>query len=65
MISAHRHAEPLDFRRSAARAERQRSSCWRSSPVLLFAVVGVYRFFSASQAGTGGKALPLGPPLIH
>ncbi|HTW02910.1 MAG TPA: GPR1/FUN34/YaaH family transporter [Streptosporangiaceae bacterium] len=33
--------------------------------VLLFAAVGVYLFFSASQAGTGGKALPLGPPLIH
>jgi uncharacterized protein len=33
--------------------------------VLIFAAVGVYLFFSASQAGTGGKALPLGPPLIH
>jgi len=33
--------------------------------VLLFAAVGVYLFFSAAQAGTGGKALPLGPPLIH
>jgi len=33
--------------------------------VLVFAAVGVYLFFSASQAGTGGKALPLGPPLIH
>jgi len=33
--------------------------------VLLFAAVGVYLFFSASQTGTGGKALPLGPPLIH
>ena len=33
--------------------------------VLLFAAVGVYLFFSASQAGTGGKALPLGPPLMH
>ncbi len=33
--------------------------------VLLFAAVGVYVFFSASQAGTGGKALPLGRPLIH
>jgi len=33
--------------------------------VLLFAAVGVYLFFSASQAGTGGKALPLGAPLIH
>jgi hypothetical protein len=26
--------------------------------------VGVYLFFSAAQAGTGGKALPLGPPLM-
>jgi succinate-acetate transporter protein len=33
--------------------------------VLVFAAVGVYLFFSASQAGTGGKALPLGPPLMH
>ena len=33
--------------------------------VLAFAAVGVYLFFSAAQAGTGGKALPLGPPLMH
>lgn len=33
--------------------------------VLLFAALGVYLFFSASQAGTGGKPLPLGPPLMH
>ena len=33
--------------------------------VLAFAAVGVYLFFSASQAGTGGKSLPLGPPLMH
>jgi uncharacterized protein len=33
--------------------------------VLVFAAVGVYLFFSASSAGTGGKALPLGPPLLH
>jgi uncharacterized protein len=33
--------------------------------VLVFAAVGVYLFFSASQAGTGGKPLPLGPPLMH
>jgi succinate-acetate transporter protein len=32
--------------------------------VLVFAAVGVYLFFSAAQAGTGGKALPLGPPLM-
>jgi uncharacterized protein len=32
--------------------------------VLLFAAIGVYLFYSASQAGTGGKALPLGPPLM-
>jgi succinate-acetate transporter protein len=32
--------------------------------VLAFAAVGVYLFFSASAAGTGGKALPLGPPLM-
>ena len=32
--------------------------------VLVFAAVGVYLFFSASAAGTGGKALPLGPPLM-
>jgi succinate-acetate transporter protein len=32
--------------------------------VLIFAALGVYLFFSASAAGTGGKALPLGPPLM-
>jgi uncharacterized protein len=35
------------------------------SVVLVFAALGVYLFFSASQAGTGGKALPLGTPLMH
>ena len=33
--------------------------------VLVFAALGVYLFFSASQAGTGGKPLPLGTPLMH
>ena len=32
--------------------------------VLVFAAVGVYLFFSASAAGTGGKPLPLGRPLM-
>jgi succinate-acetate transporter protein len=32
--------------------------------VLVFAALGVYLFFSASAAGTGGKALPLGKPLM-
>ena len=32
--------------------------------VLVFAAVGVYLFFSASATGTGGKPLPLGPPLL-
>jgi len=32
--------------------------------VLVFAAVGVYLFFGAAQAGTGGKSLPLGPPLM-
>ena len=32
--------------------------------VLVFAALGVYLFFSASQAGTGGKPLPLGRPLM-
>jgi uncharacterized protein len=32
--------------------------------VLVFAAVGVYLFFSASAAGTGGKPLPLGTPLM-
>ncbi len=31
--------------------------------VLVFAALGVYLFFSASQAGTGGTSLPLGKPL--
>jgi uncharacterized protein len=33
--------------------------------VLVFAALGAYLFFSASAAGTGGKALPLGKPLMH
>jgi uncharacterized protein len=33
--------------------------------VLVFAAVGAYLFYSAASTGTGGKALPLGPPLIH
>jgi uncharacterized protein len=33
--------------------------------VLAFAAIGVYLFFGAAQAGTGGKPLPLGPPLMH
>jgi hypothetical protein len=33
--------------------------------VLAFAALGVYLFFSASQAGTGGKPLPLGTPLMR
>ncbi|QRP49149.1 GPR1/FUN34/YaaH family transporter [Amycolatopsis sp. FDAARGOS 1241] len=33
--------------------------------VLVFAAVGVYLFFSSASTATGGKALPLGPPLIH
>jgi uncharacterized protein len=33
--------------------------------VLVFAALGVYLFFSAASAGTGGKPLPLGPPLVH
>jgi uncharacterized protein len=32
--------------------------------VLVFAALGAYLFYSAAQAGTGGKALSLGPPLI-
>jgi uncharacterized protein len=33
--------------------------------VLVFAAVGAYLFYSAAQAGTGGKSLPLGPPLMR
>ena len=33
--------------------------------VLVFAALGVYLFFGASAAGTGGTALPLGKPLMH
>jgi uncharacterized protein len=33
--------------------------------VLVFAALGVYLFVSASAAGTGGKALPLGRPIQH
>jgi uncharacterized protein len=33
--------------------------------VLAFAAIGVYLFFGPAAAGTGGKPLPLGPPLMH
>ena len=33
--------------------------------VLVFAALGVYLFFGASAAGTGGDALPLGKPLLR
>lgn len=33
--------------------------------VFLFAAVGVYLFFSALSAATGGKTLPVGKPLLH
>jgi uncharacterized protein len=33
--------------------------------VLVFAALGVYLFTNAASVGTGGKALPLGPPLLH
>lgn len=33
--------------------------------VLVFAALGVYLFASAASVGTGGKPLPLGPPLLH
>jgi len=32
--------------------------------VLIFAALGAYLFYGAAQAGTGGKSLPLGPPLM-
>ena len=32
--------------------------------ILIFAALGVYLFFGASSAGTGGKGLPLGKPLM-
>lgn len=33
--------------------------------VLVFAAIGVYLFTGAAAAGTGGKSLPLGRPLMH
>jgi succinate-acetate transporter protein len=33
--------------------------------VLLFAAIGVYLFFGSASVATGGKALPLGKPLLH
>jgi succinate-acetate transporter protein len=33
--------------------------------VLVFAALGVYLFFSASSVGTGGKAFPLGTPVLR
>ena len=33
--------------------------------VLLFAAVGVYLFFGSLSVATGGRALPLGKPVLH
>ncbi len=33
--------------------------------VLVFAALGMYLFAGAASAGTGGKGLPLGKPLMH
>ena len=33
--------------------------------VLVFAAIGVYLFFGSASVATGGKALPLGKPLLH
>ena len=33
--------------------------------ILVFAAIGVYLFAGAAAAGTGGKPLPLGKPLMH
>ena len=33
--------------------------------VLLFAAIGLYLFFGSASVATGGKALPLGRPLLH
>ena len=49
----------------AARRALVRPDQDRRYVVLVFAAVGVYLFFDAADAGTGGKALPLGKPLLH
>ncbi len=33
--------------------------------VLVFAAIGVYLFFGSASVATGGKALPLGKPILH
>jgi succinate-acetate transporter protein len=33
--------------------------------VLVFAALGVYLFFGSASVATGGKALPLGRPILH
>ncbi|HEX5404913.1 MAG TPA: GPR1/FUN34/YaaH family transporter [Pseudonocardiaceae bacterium] len=33
--------------------------------VFAFAVVGIYLFFGSAAAATGGRALPLGPPVLR
>jgi uncharacterized protein len=33
--------------------------------VLVFAAVGVYLFFGSASVATGGKAFPLGKPILH
>jgi uncharacterized protein len=32
---------------------------------LVFAALGVYLFFGSASVATGGKALPLGRPVLH
>jgi hypothetical protein len=33
--------------------------------VFAFALVGIYLFFGAASQATGGRALPLGPPVLR
>jgi succinate-acetate transporter protein len=33
--------------------------------VFVFAAVAAYLFFNSASQATGGRALPLGPPLLH
>jgi succinate-acetate transporter protein len=33
--------------------------------VFVFAALAVYLFFNSASQATGGRALPLGPPLLH
>ena len=55
----------IEMKTSSVRSATNASISADSHARTNFAAIGVYLFFSAAAAGTGGKALPLGKPLQH